>query len=162
MPGGGVILKFDVLPHCFAVFWTVCMQAMTHSVGNVQSQQAVKLVVVGPSFVEQCWFGLFLGDQWQWKMAWIGDMTLQSVTLTLKFSLIFQTNEENFTFITFKTDFYQMEARVFKDVSSSFFSNKWSHHDITAIVKDHLSVTQLLWFCKRPYYLSIFRFLSTL
>ena len=94
MPGGGVILKFDVLPHCFAVFWTVCMQAMTHSVGNVQSQQAVKLVVVGPSFVEQCWFGLFLGDQWQWKMAWIGDMTLQSVTLTLKFSLIFQTNEE--------------------------------------------------------------------
>ena len=94
MPGGGVILKFDVLPHCFAVFWTVCMQAMTHSVGNVQSQQAVKLVVVGPSFVEQCWFGLFLGDQWQWKMGWIGDMTLQSVTLTLKFSLIFQTNEE--------------------------------------------------------------------
>ena len=94
MPGGEVILKFDVLPHCFAVFWTVCMQAMTHSVGNVQSQQAVKLVVVGPSFVEQCWFGLFLGDQWQWKMAWIGDMTLQSVTLTLKFSLIFQTNEE--------------------------------------------------------------------
>ena len=94
MPGGGVILKFDVLPHCFAVFWTVCMQAMTHSVGNVQSQQAVKLVVVGPGFVEQCWFGLFLGDQWQWKMGWIGDMTLQSVTLTLKFSLIFQTNEE--------------------------------------------------------------------
>ena len=94
MPGGEVILKFDVLPHCFAVFWTVCMQAMTHSVGNVQSQQAVKLVVVGPGFVEQCWFGLFLGDQWQWKMGWIGDMTLQSVTLTLKFSLIFQTNEE--------------------------------------------------------------------
>ena len=47
-------------------------------------------------------------------------MALQSVTLTLKLSLIFQNNEENFTFVTFKTEFNQMEASVFKDVSSSF------------------------------------------
>ena len=94
----------------FCSFLNCCMQAMTHSVGNVPSQQAAKLVVVGPGFVEQCWFGLFLGDQWRWKMEWIGDMALQSVMLTLKFSLIFQTNEENFTFITFKTDFYQMHG----------------------------------------------------
>ena len=46
-------------------FCAICMQAMPHSVDNVPSQQAVKLVVVGPGFVEQCWFGLFLGDQWQ-------------------------------------------------------------------------------------------------
>ena len=70
-------------------------------------------------------------------------MALQSVTLTLKLSLIFQTNEENFTFVTFKTEFYQIEASVFKDASSSFFSNKFRHRDITAIVKDHLCVTQL-------------------
>ena len=41
------------------------MQAMSHFVANVASQQAVKFVVVGPGFVEQSWFGLFLGDQWQ-------------------------------------------------------------------------------------------------
>ena len=41
----------------------VCMQAMTRSVDNVPSQQAVKLVFVGLGFVEQCWFRLFLGDQ---------------------------------------------------------------------------------------------------
>ena len=45
-----------------------CMQAMTHSVENVPSQQAVELVVVGLVFVEQCWLRLFLGDQVQLKM----------------------------------------------------------------------------------------------
>ena len=49
----------------FLFFFAVCMQAMTHSVSNVPSQQAVKLVVIGPVFVDQCCFGLFLGDQWQ-------------------------------------------------------------------------------------------------
>ena len=29
--GGGVILKLDVFSHCFAVFCSACMQAMTHS-----------------------------------------------------------------------------------------------------------------------------------
>ena len=43
----------------------VCMQAMTHSVDNVPSQQAVELVVVGPGFVKQCWLRLFRGDQLQ-------------------------------------------------------------------------------------------------
>ena len=43
----------------------VCIQAMTNSVDNVASQQAVKLVVVGLGFVEQCWFRLFLGYQLQ-------------------------------------------------------------------------------------------------
>ena len=43
----------------------VCMQAMTQSVDNVPSQQAVKLVVLGLGFVEQCCLRLFLGDQFQ-------------------------------------------------------------------------------------------------
>ena len=32
---------------------------MTHCFDNVPSQQAVKLVVAGPGFVEQCWIGCF-------------------------------------------------------------------------------------------------------
>ena len=64
--------------------WAVCTQAMTHSVDNVPRQQAVKLVVVGLGFVEQCCLRLFLGDQLQWKMGWTGEMALQSVTPTLK------------------------------------------------------------------------------
>ena len=61
-----IVLKFDVFPHCCTVF-LCCMHASndTHSVANVPSQQAVKLVVVGPGFVEQCWFGLFLADRWR-------------------------------------------------------------------------------------------------
>ena len=43
----------------------VYMQAMTHSVDNVPSQQAVKLVVVRLGFVEQCCLRLFLGDLFQ-------------------------------------------------------------------------------------------------
>ena len=44
----------------------VCMQAVNdHSVNNVPTQQAVKLVVVGLGFVEQCWFRLVLGDKLQ-------------------------------------------------------------------------------------------------
>ena len=39
--------------HGFAVFCAVCMQAMIHSVDNVPSQQAVKLVVVEPGFVAE-------------------------------------------------------------------------------------------------------------
>ena len=62
----------------------VCMKAMTHSVDNVPSQQAVKLVVVGLGFVEQCWFRLFLGDQLQRKMGCTAEIALQSVTPTLK------------------------------------------------------------------------------
>ena len=46
----------------------VCMQAMTHSVDNVPSQQAVELLVLGLGFVKQCWLRLFLGDQLQLKM----------------------------------------------------------------------------------------------
>ena len=46
----------------------VCMQAMTHSVDNVPSQQAVELVVVGLGFVKQWWLRLFLGGQLQLKM----------------------------------------------------------------------------------------------
>ena len=45
--GGGVVLKFDEFPHCYAVFCAVCMQTMTHSrfVANVPSKQEVKLVM---------------------------------------------------------------------------------------------------------------------
>ena len=46
-------------------FFSVYMQAMTHSVDNVPRQQAVRLVVVGLGFVEQCCLRLFLGDQLQ-------------------------------------------------------------------------------------------------
>ena len=49
-----------MFPHCYAVF-VLLMQAITHSVANVSSRQAVKLVIVGTGFIEQCWFGLFLG-----------------------------------------------------------------------------------------------------
>ena len=44
-------LKFDALSQWDAVFCAVYrMQAMTHSVANDPSQQAVKLVVAGPGF----------------------------------------------------------------------------------------------------------------
>ena len=59
-------LKFDALSHWDAVFCAVCrMQAIIHFVANDPSQQAVKLVVVGPGFFEQFCLGLYLGDQWQ-------------------------------------------------------------------------------------------------
>ena len=37
------------------------MKAMTHSVDNDLSQQAVELVVVGLGFVEQCWLRNLFG-----------------------------------------------------------------------------------------------------
>ena len=44
----------------------VSLQAMTHSADNVQHcARAVELVVAGPCFVGQCWFGSFLADQLQ-------------------------------------------------------------------------------------------------
>ena len=46
-------------------FVCAVLQAMTHWADNVPSQQAVKSMVVGLGFVEQCWFRLFLGDQLQ-------------------------------------------------------------------------------------------------
>ena len=49
---------------CFVVL--ICMQAMTHSADNVPNcARAVELVVAGPCFVVQCWFGSFLADQLQ-------------------------------------------------------------------------------------------------
>ena len=105
--------------HCYAFFFAVCMQAMTHSVANVPSQQAVKLVVIGPVFVDQCWFGLFLGDQWQWKMEWIVEMALKLVTLALKFFLKMryfpdQWGELHFCYLR-ERRFYQMGTRIFKN-----------------------------------------------
>ena len=47
-------------------------------------------------------------------------------------------------------------------VFSSLFRNKWRHHDITAIVKNHLCVSQLPLFYQRPYFLCICRLKSTL
>ena len=66
--GGGIVVKFDVFLQHYAFVCAVCMQAMTHSVDNVPSQQAVELLVLGLGFVEQCWLRLFLGDQLQLKM----------------------------------------------------------------------------------------------
>ena len=60
------------------------MQAMTHSGSNDPSQQAVKLVVAGPGFFNNVVLDCICRDQWQWKMGWIGEMALPSVTLTLK------------------------------------------------------------------------------
>ena len=34
--GGGVVVKFDVFSHCYTVRCAVCIQAMIHSVDNVQ------------------------------------------------------------------------------------------------------------------------------
>ena len=60
---GGVVLKVVVLPRLDALFFAVCMQTMKHSVANVPRQQAVKLEVVGPRFIEKCCFELYLEDQ---------------------------------------------------------------------------------------------------
>ena len=53
----------------------VCMQEKTHSVDNVPSQQAFKLVVVGLGFVEQCWFRLFwetsCNEKWGELRKWL-------------------------------------------------------------------------------------------
>ena len=66
----GVGLLFSLMCFCTLMQFVcaVCMQAMTHSVDNVASQQAVELLVLGLGFVEQCWLRLFLGDQLQLKM----------------------------------------------------------------------------------------------
>ena len=84
----------------------VCMQTMTHSVDNVPSQQAVNLVVVGLGFVEQCWLSCFWETSFNEWVNWgngfaIGDTDTKNCPLKC---LIFQINEENFTFVTFKTD----------------------------------------------------------
>ena len=59
--GGGCCTHHTAMQFVYAV----CLQAMTHSVDNDPTQQAVKLVVVGIGFVEQSWLRLFLGDQFQ-------------------------------------------------------------------------------------------------
>ena len=51
--------------HCYVVCLCCLHVSNDHSVDNVPSQQAVKLVVVGLGFVEQCWFRLVLGDKLQ-------------------------------------------------------------------------------------------------
>ena len=57
-------VRFFALLCSFVVL--ICMQAMTHSADNVPScARAVELVVAGPCFVVQCWFGSFLADQLQ-------------------------------------------------------------------------------------------------
>ena len=121
---------------------------MTHSVGNVPSQQAVKLVVVGPGFVEQCWFGLFLGDYTQWKMGWIREMALQPVSRLMRKTLLLLPSRQ--TSIKLKLVYSRMLPVPFLVINCAIMT---SHH---------LCVTQLPWFYKRPYYLSIFRFLSSL
>ena len=63
----GVVVKFDVFLYSYAVC-LCCLHAMTHSVDNAPSQQAVELLVLGFGFAEQCWLRLFLGDQLQLKM----------------------------------------------------------------------------------------------
>ena len=64
--GGGVVLKFKVFWHCCAFFLHCFMQGMTHSADNGPNcARAVELVVAGPCFVAQCWFGSFLADQLQ-------------------------------------------------------------------------------------------------
>ena len=72
---GGDVLKFDVSPHCYAVFCAVCMQAMTHSVSNGPSQQAVKLVVVGPVLLStvglDCFWETSGNEKWDELGKWL-------------------------------------------------------------------------------------------
>ena len=56
--GSGVVIKFDVFCTLMQFVCAVCMQAMTHPVDNVPSQQAVELLVLGLGIVEQCWLRL--------------------------------------------------------------------------------------------------------
>ena len=69
-------LKFDALSYWDAVFCAVCrMQAMTHSVANDPSQQAVKLEVVGPVFlsnsVMDCIWGTNGNEKWGKLGKWL-------------------------------------------------------------------------------------------
>ena len=59
---------------------------MTHSAAYVPSQQAVKLVVVGAGFIDAMLVLIFFGRPVAKKSGVIGEMALQSVTLTLKLS----------------------------------------------------------------------------
>ena len=59
--GSGVVENFDVFLHSYAVC-LCCLHASN------DPQQAVKLLVLGLGFVEQCWLRLFLGHQLQLKM----------------------------------------------------------------------------------------------
>ena len=72
---GGDVLKFDVSPHCYAVFCAVCMQAMTHSVSNGPSQQAVKLMVVGPVLLStvglDCFWETSGNEKWDELGKWL-------------------------------------------------------------------------------------------
>ena len=61
----GMALLLSLMCTVLQFVCAVCMQAMTHSVDNVPSQQTVKLGVVGLGFVQQCWFRLFLADKFQ-------------------------------------------------------------------------------------------------
>ena len=70
--GGGIVVKFDVFLQRYAFVCAVCMQAMTHSVDNVPSQQAVKLVAVGLGFVEQCWLSCFWETSFNEKWGELG------------------------------------------------------------------------------------------
>ena len=87
----GSLVKFRGGWGC-SKFWCVtalgCSLRANNAVANVPSQQAVNLEVVGPRFFEEFCFGWYFWDQWQYKkMGWIGEMVLQSVTLTLKLIL---------------------------------------------------------------------------
>ena len=55
---------FRTVVQFFVLFFVLHASNDTHPVANAPSQQAVKLVVVGPGFVGQCWLGLFLADRW--------------------------------------------------------------------------------------------------
>ena len=80
----------------------VCMQAMTHSVDNVPSQRAVKLVVVGLGFVAQYSFRLVCETSYNEKWGELGNGfaigDANTKNCPLKY-LICQTNEESFTFV---------------------------------------------------------------
>ena len=82
-----VVLKFGVFPHCYSVFCAVCIQAMTHSAAYVPSQQAVELVSYRSWLTYWRNVGFdFFGRPVATKSGVIGEMALQSVTLTLTLS----------------------------------------------------------------------------
>ena len=112
-------IEGGLLPHRDAIFCAVCTQSNTLL---LMLHVSMQLNWRRSRFFEQCCFELYLRDQWQWKMGWIGEMAfnLQLVTLILKLSLknvLFSRLMRKASLLTsLYRCFYQLEARVFKNL----------------------------------------------
>ena len=80
-------LKFDALSQWDAVFCAVCRTACKqwHTlVLMIQVSKQLNWWLQDLVFFNNVVLDCICRDQWQWKMGWIGEMALPSVTLTLK------------------------------------------------------------------------------